>query len=106
MAIFLSQVTCLSMKKHKKSMTKESERHSKSLMKQVQPLIWRSANSLREVKFAGHMISKDGIKSDPEKVESVQGMATPQNVSDVRQSIWKIRFQPSRENKTTERSPQ
>lgn len=78
-------------------MTKESERHSKSLMKQVQPLIWRSANSLREVKFAGHMISKDGIKSDPEKVESV---------SDVRQSIWKIRFQPGRENKTTQRSPQ
>ena len=38
----------------------------------------------RKVKFAGHVISEDGmIKTDPEKVESVQGTATPQNVSDL-----------------------
>ena len=43
--------------------------------------------SKREVKFAGHVISEDGVRSDPEKIESVQGMTTPQNVSDVRRFL-------------------
>ena len=43
--------------------------------------------SKREVKFAGHVISEDSVRSDPEKIESVQGMTTPQNVSDVRQFL-------------------
>ena len=43
--------------------------------------------SKREVKFAGHVISKDGIRSDPEKIESVQSMTTPQNVGDVRRFL-------------------
>ena len=40
--------------------------------------------SMMEVKFAGHVIHEEGIKSDPEKVESVRDMGQPQNVSDVR----------------------
>ena len=35
------------------------------------------------------MISEDGIRSDPEKIESVEDMTTPQNVSDVR---WFLRM--------------
>ena len=60
--------------------------------------------SKREVKFAGHVISEDGIRSDPEKVESVQGMTTPQNVSDVRRFLGMVnqlgRFIPHLAEKT------
>ena len=42
---------------------------------------------MTEVKFAGHMINEEGIKSDPVKVKSVQDMGTPQNVSDVRRFL-------------------
>ena len=60
--------------------------------------------SKREVKFAGHVISEDGIRSDPEKVESVQGMTTPHNVSDVRRFLGMVnqlgRFIPHLAEKT------
>ena len=31
----------------------------------------------KEVKFAGYVLNGDGIKSDPEKAESIQDMDTP-----------------------------
>ena len=40
--------------------------------------------SKKEVTFAGYVLNEEGIKSDPEKTESIQDMDTPQNVSDVR----------------------
>ena len=36
------------------------------------------------VKFAGHVINEEDIKSNPEKGESVRKMVTPQNFSNVR----------------------
>ena len=60
--------------------------------------------SKRKVKFAGHVISEDGIKTDPEKVESVQGTATPQNVSDLQRFFGMVnqlgRFIPHLTEKT------
>ena len=60
--------------------------------------------SKREVKFAGHVIREDGIRSDPEKIESVQGMTTLQNVSDVRRFLGMVnqlgRFIPHLAEKT------
>lgn len=60
--------------------------------------------SKRKVKFAGHVISEDGIKTDPEKVESVQGTATPQNVSDLQRFLGMVnqlgRFIPHLKEKT------
>ena len=103
MTIFLSYMTCLSMAKHKKSMMKECERYSKSLMEEVQPLTRKSVNN-REVTFTGHVISEDGIRSDPEKIESVEDMTTPQNVSDVRRFLRMVnqlgRFIPHLAEKT------
>ena len=43
--------------------------------------------SKKEVKFAGYVLNGDGIKSDPEKTESIQEMDTPQHVSDVRRFL-------------------
>ncbi|EPS59216.1 hypothetical protein M569_15593 [Genlisea aurea] len=38
----------------------------------------------QELKFLGHIISKDGIKPDTEKVEAVKNWTTPKNQGDVR----------------------
>ena len=38
----------------------------------------------REVKFLGHIISKDGIRPDPAKIQKILNWATPRNITDVR----------------------
>ncbi|MES9884745.1 MAG: reverse transcriptase domain-containing protein [Sedimenticola sp.] len=38
----------------------------------------------REVEFLGHVVSQDGIATDPKKVEVVKNWPTPKNVHDVR----------------------
>ena len=40
--------------------------------------------------FAGYVLNKEGIKSDPEKTESTQDMDTPQNVNDVRRFLGMV----------------
>ena len=44
--------------------------------------------SKKEVKFAGYVLNEEGIKSDPEKTQSIQD--TPQNVNDVRRFLGKV----------------
>ena len=46
--------------------------------------------SKKKVKFAGYVLNEEGIKSDPEKTESIQDMDTPQNVSDVRRFLGMV----------------
>ena len=41
-------------------------------------------------KFAGYILNKEGIKSDPEKTESIQDMDAPQNVSDIRRFLGMV----------------
>ena len=37
-----------------------------------------------QVKFAGFLIGKDGIKPDPEKVEAIRNLKVPENLTDIR----------------------
>ena len=37
-----------------------------------------------EVKFAGYIVGREGIKADPEKIEALTKFPKPQNISDVR----------------------
>lgn len=66
--------------------------------------------SKKEVKLAGYVLNKEGIKSDPEKTESIQDMDTPQNVSDVRRilgimnQLGKFVFPPGRKHQTNQGS--
>ena len=46
--------------------------------------------SKKEVKFAGHVLNEEGIKSDPDKIDSVREMDTPQSVADVRRFLGKV----------------
>ena len=38
----------------------------------------------KEVKFLGHVISRDGIKPDPDKIERVRNFPQPQDVTEVK----------------------
>ena len=40
-----------------------------------------------ELKFLGHVIDQNGIKADPEKVQAIQEMRPPENISDLRRFI-------------------
>lgn len=44
----------------------------------------------REVTFLGHVVSSDGIKTDPEKVKAVETRATPLDVKELQTalSVW------------------
>ena len=46
--------------------------------------------SKKEVKFAGYNLYKEGIKSDPDKIESIRDMGTPHNVADVRRFLGMV----------------
>ena len=37
----------------------------------------------RSIKFIGHVVSRDGVSPDPEKIEAVQTWPVPQNVTDL-----------------------
>ena len=41
----------------------------------------------REVTFLGHIVSKDGVRPNPDNVEKLKLMPTPQNVTEVRQVL-------------------
>jgi RNase H-like domain found in reverse transcriptase/Reverse transcriptase (RNA-dependent DNA polymerase) len=45
-----------------------------------------------EVKFLGHMVSKDGIRPDPAKVQKILDWSTPRNITDVRSFTNFARF--------------
>ena len=41
----------------------------------------------KEVKYLGHVISEDGIQTDPEKVEAVKNWPVPKNIKELRQYL-------------------
>ena len=43
-----------------------------------------------EIKFLGHIVGKDGVKGDPDKVAAITGMAEPTDVSQLRRFLGMI----------------
>ena len=43
-----------------------------------------------EIKFIGHIISKEGIQVDPEKIRAIVNLARPQNVSELRRLLGMV----------------
>ena len=43
--------------------------------------------SVSEIKFIGHIISKEGIQVDPEKIRAIVNLPRPQNVSELRRLL-------------------
>ena len=46
--------------------------------------------SQTELKFLGHLISKDGVKPDPDKTKAIREKEVPQSVSDLRRFLGMI----------------
>ena len=47
---------------------------------------------LKEVKYVGHIISSEGIKVDPEKVEDIQNMPAPEDKKGVQRILGTLNF--------------
>ncbi len=45
-----------------------------------------------EVRYVGHVISEHGLKPDPEKVEAMRHLPTPQNKEDVRRFLGSVQY--------------
>ena len=45
-----------------------------------------------EIKFLGSIISKDGVRPDPDKTAAIVGMSTPSNVTELRRILGMINF--------------
>ena len=45
-----------------------------------------------EITFMGHLISKDGLQTDPEKVKAIAKMTSPQNIEGLRRFLGVVNF--------------
>jgi hypothetical protein len=52
----------------------------------------KSHFSMQEGKFLGHIVSKDGIKTDPKRVEAIDTINIPRNVKEIQSFLGKINF--------------
>jgi hypothetical protein len=52
----------------------------------------KSLFGLEEGKLLGHIISKDGIKIDPSRIEAIQKLEHPRNIKELQSFIGKINF--------------
>jgi hypothetical protein len=52
----------------------------------------QSPVSQKEIKYLGHIVDKQGIRSDPKKVEAVQTWPVPKNVHDVRSFLGLVNY--------------
>ncbi|KAL8615932.1 hypothetical protein ACOMHN_034608 [Nucella lapillus] len=46
----------------------------------------------KEIEFLGHIITKDGVKPDPEKVAAILNMPDPNNVTELRRTLGMINY--------------
>ena len=52
----------------------------------------KSNFALEEGKLLGHIISKDGIKIDPQRVDAIQKIAIPRTKKKIQSFIGKVNF--------------
>lgn len=47
---------------------------------------------MKEGKLLGHIISKDGIKIDPKKVQAIQKISLPRNKKEIQSFLGQVAF--------------
>ena len=52
----------------------------------------KSKFSCSEVKFLGHVISSEGLKADPDKLQGIREMPTPSNKQDVKRVLGMVNY--------------
>ena len=45
-----------------------------------------------ELEYLGHLITKDGVKPNPAKIQAVRGFKTPQNVTQIQSFLGLTRY--------------
>ena len=48
--------------------------------------------SQKEIKYIGHIISKEGIRPDPQKIEAIQNMAQPKSKKDLQRYLGMVNY--------------
>lgn len=46
----------------------------------------------RQLRFLGHLIDKDGIRPDPDKVEAIQQLPPPSNVQELKRILGMVNY--------------
>ena len=46
----------------------------------------------KELKFLGHIISREGIRTDPEKIEKMVNIGSPKNLKELRSRLGLFSF--------------
>jgi ribonuclease HI len=52
----------------------------------------KSHFAMQEGKLLGHIVSRDGIKIDPSRVEAIQTLVVPRNIKEIQSFLGKINF--------------
>jgi hypothetical protein len=52
----------------------------------------KSHFSMQEGKLLGHIVSKDGIRIDPKRVEAIQTISLPRNKKEIQSFLGRINF--------------
>jgi hypothetical protein len=52
----------------------------------------KSHFAMQEGKLLGHIVSRDGIRIDPSRVEAIQTLAVPRNIKEIQSFLGKINF--------------
>lgn len=47
---------------------------------------------MKEVGYVGHLLTAEGLRTDPEKVHTIVGMKTPENVKVLQQFLGMVRY--------------
>lgn len=58
---------------------------------------------VQEVSYLGYIISKDGVKADPAKIEAIKNIPRPQNVTELRSFLGLVNFFAKFVNKFSQR---
>ena len=83
---------------HGKTQVEHDERLDKLLSrcKEVGIKLSKSDDKLQycmpEISFMGHLITREGVKSDPEKVKAVTEMPAPQNVGELKRFLGMVNY--------------
>lgn len=79
---------------------KTQEEHDKTLIKVLETAKQHGVRfnkekckiSVQEVKYVGHIITKDGIKLDPKRTQAILNMETPKNAKDLSRFLGMVNY--------------
>ena len=69
------------------STVEEHDARLERVLKRTQKRNLKSQIRLKEITFVGHILSQDGIKPDPRKVQAIMKLEIPENKEELQQFL-------------------